>query len=383
MISSKLRGLMFSRRRWARTDAWRRLVLVVALVATTSQLVPSSAWSFSTAPVYSHERRRETRIRNGLQFRLHQSNDPSSGSSAEPEEGSPTTSLSPAPAPPPPPQTPLDDKDADPFSFLPAPFLTSEQSEVTFVDFTEDGACVPAGPIGQAKETLANFMDEPIVELTVASVVLVSSLLVAISTLSAMEPYLDTIKMVQTGVGIIFFLDFISRWFSSPKDAGKFILDAFFFVDILVVVLPLAVALTPDSFWAETPLPDWATSPSGLFNLQLFRVLRLRRVLKDISTFEKFQRALPGSGVLSGVQEWQLQLARVLLSLFTLVSVATGLIYTVEHDSNPAISDYFTALYFGLTTLTTVGFGGAYLLCCSNVKVHQKSLSETHTLLFY
>ena len=150
-------------------------MIVVALVAT-SQLVPSlSAWSFSTAPVYYHERRRETRIRNGFQFRLHQSNDPSSGSSTDPEEGSPTTSLSSPPI-----QMPTNDKDADPLSFLPEPFLTSEQSEVTFVDFTEDGACVPAGPIGQAKETLANFMDEPIVELTVASVVLVSSLLVAI-----------------------------------------------------------------------------------------------------------------------------------------------------------------------------------------------------------
>ena len=29
-----------------------------------------------------------------------------------------------------------------------------------------------------------------------------------------------------------------------------------------------------------------------------------------------------------------------------------------EHDLNPKIPDFFTALYFGLTTLTTVGFGG-------------------------
>jgi len=57
------------------------------------------------------------------------------------------------------------------------------------------------------------------------------------------------------------------------------------------------------------------------------------------------------------VQEWQLQLARVVLSLYTLVSVATGLIYTAEHNVNPAINNYFDALYFGLTTLTTVGFG--------------------------
>ena len=34
-----------------------------------------------------------------------------------------------------------------------------------------------------------------------------------------------------------------------------------------------------------------------------------------------------------------------------------GLIYTAEHEVNPEIPDYFTALYFGLTTLTTVGYG--------------------------
>ena len=39
------------------------------------------------------------------------------------------------------------------------------------------------------------------------------------------------------------------------------------------------------------------------------------------------------------------------------MSVSTGLIYSAEHEVNPQIPDYFTALYFGLTTLTTVGFG--------------------------
>jgi hypothetical protein len=59
----------------------------------------------------------------------------------------------------------------------------------------------------------------------------------------------------------------------------------------------------------------------------------------------------------SDVRPYQLQLARVVISIFTLVSVSTGLIYSAEHEVNPQIPDYFTALYFGLTTLTTVGFG--------------------------
>lgn len=46
-----------------------------------------------------------------------------------------------------------------------------------------------------------------------------------------------------------------------------------------------------------------------------------------------------------------------MLSIYTLLSISTGLIYTAEEGVNPQIPDYFTALYFGLTTLTTVGFG--------------------------
>jgi hypothetical protein len=81
----------------------------------------------------------------------------------------------------------------------------------------------------------------------------------------------------------------------------------------------------------------------------------LKRVLTDQSTFSRFERAL---GIPStDIKGWQLQLARVSLSIFTLLSVATGLIYTAEHRVNPSINSYFDALYFGLTTLTTVGFG--------------------------
>ena len=43
--------------------------------------------------------------------------------------------------------------------------------------------------------------------------------------------------------------------------------------------------------------------------------------------------------------------------IFTLLFISTGLIYNAEHATNPQLPDYFTALYFGLTTLTTVGFG--------------------------
>jgi hypothetical protein len=265
---------------------------------------------------------------------------------------------------------------------LTAPFMTSMDSESTFLEYTEDGVCVPAGPVGQFKEDVANWLDQPIVEIAISIFVLFNSLLVAIGTVDFMIPFLDTIRHMQNLVGIVFLLDFMGRWISSSEDTGRHVFNPQFPTDILVVIFPLLVGLTPAAFWADTWLPDWLTSPSGLFNLELLRVLRLRRVLKDIKTFEKFERAL-GINFRGAVQEWQLQLARVLLSLFTLVSVSSGLIYTVEHDVNPGITNYFSALYFGLTTLTTVGFGGRwYLILLFHLLTLPDLSSHTQLLVF-
>jgi hypothetical protein len=168
-----------------------------------------------------------------------------------------------------------------------------------------------------------------------------------------------TIRLAENAVAIVFIVDFLGRWFSSSRDFGRFVFDSQFVLDFLVVILPFVVSVTPTDLWDQFDLlPSALTKPSGLFNLQLLRVLRLRRFLKDLDTFDRFcYRALGSWTGRIVVEEWQLQLSRVLLSLFTLLSVATGLIYTAENEVNPKIDNYFDALYFGLTTLTTVGLG--------------------------
>ena len=248
------------------------------------------------------------------------------------------------------------------FNDVTQPYMSREDSESVFVEFTDDGMCVPAGPVGQWKERIANLLVEPSVEIVIASVVLLNSLLVALSTLDQLDPYMSTIRMAQNAVATIFIVDFLGRWFSSSRDFGRFVFDSQFALDVLVVILPFIVSVTPTTFWDQIDMiPSALTRPSGLFNLQLLRVLRLRRFLQDLDTFERFIRRALGSW--TGrivVQQWQLQLSRVLLSLFTLLSVATGLIYTAENEVNPQIDNYFDALYFGLTTLTTVGLGDVY-----------------------
>ncbi|GKY94471.1 hypothetical protein MPSEU_000413000 [Mayamaea pseudoterrestris] len=205
--------------------------------------------------------------------------------------------------------------------------------------------------IRKVKRSVATFLNEPIVEVIDCFLVLASSLFVAISTVDALPSLVvSVLTIAQDIVAGVFVLEFFARWFCSSAPRGRHLTQPLILVDIFVVLIPFLVTTTGTEW-----LPAWLTSSSSLINLRLLRVLRLQRVLQNMKTFTRFERAL---GIPTGnVKAYQLQLARVVLSVFTLVSVATGLIYTVEHAVNPQISDYFTALYFGLTTLTTVGFG--------------------------
>jgi voltage-gated potassium channel Kch len=238
---------------------------------------------------------------------------------------------------------------------LAIPFITNYESDSTWIEYGPDGCvALPAGPIGQFKENLANMLKEPRVEVIISFSVLMSCALVAISTFENF-PYRDALLFIEDFITAIFAVDFFGRWFSSSRDYGRHILNPQFALDVMVVVLPLVFALVPNVDKSTLPLPDWMTSPSTLINLELLRVLRLRRVFQDMNTYTTFERALGIRNV--GVQLWQLQLARVVFSLFTLLSVSTGLIYSAEHDVNPAIPDYFTALYFSISTLATLGLG--------------------------
>ncbi|GAB5366804.1 hypothetical protein AAMO2058_001175100 [Amorphochlora amoebiformis] len=94
---------------------------------------------------------------------------------------------------------------------------------------------------------------------------------------------------------------------------------------------------------------------SPLIFFKLLRIFRLMRYLEDFDTFRDLEIALGLKP--SEIRPYQLQLARVLLSLTSAFFFISGLIYLAENKVNPAIPNYFSAMYFGITTLTTVGFG--------------------------
>ncbi|OSX68491.1 hypothetical protein BU14_2704s0001, partial [Porphyra umbilicalis] len=102
---------------------------------------------------------------------------------------------------------------------------------------------------------------------------------------------------------------------------------------------------------AGPPPPPPLRRPASL---SFVRILRLTRVLR-------IGRVLAGrrSGLLAAVPEPQLRLARILFSLFSIVWLFAGLIYTVERAAQPvAFRTFAHALYFCVGVMG-VGYGDA------------------------
>ena len=54
----------------------------------------------------------------------------------------------------------------------------------------------------------------------------------------------------------------------------------------------------------------------------------------------------------------QLIIIRIVLTIFTIILIASGLIWSVENKVNPGqFSNIWEAMYFAIVTITTVGYG--------------------------
>ena len=197
---------------------------------------------------------------------------------------------------------------------------------------------------------LKKFLSEPIVEVQLAAIVILSSLLVGLGTLQNLPPIAALlISYGEFAISAIFCAEYFVRW-RLANFSFKYVVQPLAIIDFVAILPALLMIVSMLGF----PVPANFTE-SALINLRLLRILRLQRILTNYETFRNLELALGLSP--SDTRPYQLQLARVVISIFTVLSVTSGLIYSAEHKLNPNIPDYFTALYFALTTLTTVGFG--------------------------
>ena len=90
----------------------------------------------------------------------------------------------------------------------------------------------------------------------------------------------------------------------------------------------------------------------GIVDTRFLRIFRWFRILRLIRMLE-FETTLFGIR-----RKDNIIFAQIFLTLYSIVFIYSGLIYLVEHDSNPdGLHNFFDALYFSIVTMTTVGFG--------------------------
>ena len=146
---------------------------------------------------------------------------------------------------------------------------------------------------------------------------------------------------------IIFTIEYVLRLWSCTADARyrspvlgrlRFVFTPLAIIDLLAI-LPLFLPLV------------------GL-DLRFMRIVRLLRFFRLAKLF-RYSRALRLLGrVVMGKRE---ELASIFIVLITLLVIAASLMYFVEHDDQPEkFSSIPQTMWWGVITLTTVGYGDYY-----------------------
>lgn len=113
-------------------------------------------------------------------------------------------------------------------------------------------------------EWIDQLLSSALIEVSVAYLVLLSSVLVAVGTLSLNPSWQTTIEHWQEIIAYVFVVEFVTRWYASDKGIFRYLSQPLVFVDVVVVIFPVILPML-------SGIPPWLTSQTGLINLRLLR----------------------------------------------------------------------------------------------------------------
>uniref|UniRef100_A0A6U9QFI1 Potassium channel domain-containing protein n=1 Tax=Zooxanthella nutricula TaxID=1333877 RepID=A0A6U9QFI1_9DINO len=202
-----------------------------------------------------------------------------------------------------------------------------------------DGSMEPRTLPGAVE--LAETVSAPPAVIAEIALVIATSFLSATSTLALPAAIAQAVDVGLDVVQVLWIVNFLVRWYSQDMRA-TWLLQSEALFDI-VSFMPLLLA----------PYVDGIEHDVGFAILRVGRLLRVQRFLRDRCFFAR----LVGAESPESIKPFSMQLVRTVSSIATLVFVASEMMYQAEHGVNPQFTDLFTAFYFGLVTVTTVGFG--------------------------
>ena len=153
---------------------------------------------------------------------------------------------------------------------------------------------------------------------------------------SQFEGYEDGFRHRLFVVIFLFTIEYIAR-LACVKHPMKYARSFYGIVDLLSILPTYAAVLMPELH--------------ALVDLRLLRLLRMFRLLKLVSYVHEY--SMLGQALMASRRK-----IIIFLSVVAIVVTLNGtLLYLVEGGPGTAFSSIPTAIYFAITSLTTVGFG--------------------------
>ncbi len=168
-----------------------------------------------------------------------------------------------------------------------------------------------------------------VINLTITGLVLLSSAIFVAQTYPLPEIVRSRLDLLDTMILWVFAIEYVVRWWGAENKI-KHVFSLYSIIDLLAI-LPFLI---------------------GTFDIQFIRVFRWFRVLRLL-------RFIEGKTIFGYVSSEDSRIfARILLTLFIIIFVYSGLIYQTEHPKNPEkFGTFLDAVYFSVATMTTVGYG--------------------------
>lgn len=136
---------------------------------------------------------------------------------------------------------------------------------------------------------------------------------------------------------IIVIIEYFLRLFSEERKVRYIFWNFYSIIDLITILSSFLIYISPYDF--------------DLGFIKVFYLLKPLRIVR-------FARYLQSEEFFFGkITNYHLKISRLIISLFIVFFLASGMIYSAEYKVNNGINNFGDGFYYAVVTLTTVGFG--------------------------